>query len=488
MHQQGDISSALAGYESALREKPDNPLALRLGGIAARELGDIGQSLEWLRAATALSNPNPDAFCELALSHMIAGSLIDATATFRKTINQFPNFPKALANFGALLQYRGHVGEAAQIYEDYLALEPQDLEIRCNLAKCLVDLGKGARAIEEAENTCRQSNDHPRALSNLGSILLDTGDLENAEALLLRVSEDGQGDELSFVNLGSLYLSTHRPAEACRVLKEAIRINPNHAQANADYTIALTAAHDLAQAMEISETFLRAHPGERSVLAAYAYALGAGQAPDRAERLFDYDSLLEEVELDLDVSNDQIASFVCGHPSLNENPVSKATLGGSQTGELDFAESTEIAALSAALVDAVHTRIGQLLMSNADDLSLMRAPPRNWTLRLWGTVLQQGGRQTPHIHPLGWISGVYYARIPEGISGDPTQNGWLEFGPPPPKYDAIDPLTTRSVEPREGKLVLFPSYFYHCTKALRSDTDRVSLAFDVVPSFEQLVL
>ena len=70
-------------------------------------------------------------------------------------------------------------------------------------------------------------------------------------------------------------------------------------------------------------------------------------------------------------------------------------------------------------------------MSDADDLSLMRSPPRNWTLRLWGTVLQKDGRQTPHIHPLGWMSGVYYAKVPKDIVGDPGENGWLEFGPPP---------------------------------------------------------
>jgi len=487
-HQQGNIQAALTGYEETLKAEPQNALALRLGGIAARDVGNLGRSLELLETASKLPAPNPDALCELALTQMVAGNLVEASSIFRETIGKFPTFPKALANFGALLQYRGHVGEAMDVYESYLNFEPEDLEIRCNLAKTLVDLGQNEKAVQEAEDTCRQSHDHPRGLGNLGGVLLDLGDLERAEHVLTRACDDKRSDELPFVNLGSLYLSTDRPGLASKVLLRAVEINPNHAQATADYIIALAASDDRHRGIAIAEQFLRQHPGERSVLAAYAYVLGMEDSPSQSGRLLDYDSLIQEITLDAGLPHDRIASFVSTHPSLNQNPVSKATYGGAQTGEFDFDESAEIEALSAALVDAVNGQIGKLIMSDADDLSLMRSPPRNWTLRLWGTVLQRDGRQTPHIHPLGWMSGVYYAKVPNDVVGDPGENGWLEFGPPPPKYASIHPRTTRTIEPALGKLVLFPSYFYHSTKALQSDDERVSLAFDVVPSFEQLAL
>ena len=38
----------------------------------------------------------------------------------------------------------------------------------------------------------------------------------------------------------------------------------------------------------------------------------------------------------------------------------------------------------------------------------------HWTLRLWATVLDPGGVQLPHLHPLGWLSGVYYVQVPSG--------------------------------------------------------------------------
>lgn len=38
-----------------------------------------------------------------------------------------------------------------------------------------------------------------------------------------------------------------------------------------------------------------------------------------------------------------------------------------------------------------------------------------------------------------------------------------------------------AVRPREGLLLLFPSYFYHRTLPFRADAPRISVAFDAVP-------
>jgi hypothetical protein len=40
---------------------------------------------------------------------------------------------------------------------------------------------------------------------------------------------------------------------------------------------------------------------------------------------------------------------------------------------------------------------------------------------------------------------------------------------------------TRAVEPREGRLVIFPSYFYHRTRPFDCIGARISIAFDAVP-------
>ena len=100
-------------------------------------------------------------------------------------------------------------------------------------------------------------------------------------------------------------------------------------------------------------------------------------------------------------------------------------------------------------------------------------------ITLWGTVLGAQGHQVSHVHPDGWLSGVYYAAVPLSIDNDlkaENRNGWIEFGRSQtyPKSKAVP--ETKTFEPIEGHLYLFPSYFYHRTIPFESDEKRVSLA------------
>jgi hypothetical protein len=39
----------------------------------------------------------------------------------------------------------------------------------------------------------------------------------------------------------------------------------------------------------------------------------------------------------------------------------------------------------------------------------------------------------------------------------------------------------RAVQPEEGMMILFPSYFYHRTVPFETGETRISIAFDVMP-------
>ena len=59
--------------------------------------------------------------------------------------------------------------------------------------------------------------------------------------------------------------------------------------------------------------------------------------------------------------------------------------------------------------------------------------------------------------------------------------GWIQFGVPDPMLDlGLEPR--RVVKPREGTLVLFPSYFWHGTMPFESASPRMTVAFDAVPA------
>jgi hypothetical protein len=98
----------------------------------------------------------------------------------------------------------------------------------------------------------------------------------------------------------------------------------------------------------------------------------------------------------------------------------------------------------------------------------------SWSVRLTGS----GGHHISHIHPLGLISSACYFVVPE--RGLARGEGHLELGRPPADLMLdLDPLHV--IEPKEGRLVLFPSYLHHGTRPFASG-ERISVAFDVNPS------
>jgi len=64
------------------------------------------------------------------------------------------------------------------------------------------------------------------------------------------------------------------------------------------------------------------------------------------------------------------------------------------------------------------------------------------------------------------------------------KEGWIKFGEPPfsaPDAQGKTQGPEHWVEPKAGRLVLFPSYMWHGTVPFSGDDMRLTLPFDVVP-------
>jgi hypothetical protein len=100
----------------------------------------------------------------------------------------------------------------------------------------------------------------------------------------------------------------------------------------------------------------------------------------------------------------------------------------------------------------------------------------------WSVRLRRGGFHVNHIHPEGWVSSAYYVSVPGEVDDSANRCGWLKFGEP--RFPVPGLAAFLEVQPKPGRLVLFPSYLWHGTHALRGDAPRMSVAFDAVPQTE----
>jgi tetratricopeptide (TPR) repeat protein len=110
------------------------------------------------------------------------------------------------------------------------------------------------------------------------------------------------------------------------------------------------------------------------------------------------------------------------------------------------------------------------------------ARPAAARLRPWGLIQRRDEYEEGHIHPQGWLSGVYYVKVPSIVSAAGQGPGSIEFGPPSAVALNMPELApARRYVPEEGMLLLAPSHYQHRTIPSGVDRHRISVAFDVVP-------
>lgn len=487
-HQAGDLEAASDAYARALRAEPRNPRALRLAGIAARELGDFERSLRLLRRAMAVAPGDPAPANELALTCLARGDLPGAAVALEAALARDGGDLRARANLGALLHHRGHLDAAAAAFRQVLEAMPDDVEIRCNLAMALAEAGQGEAALAVCDEGLARTPGHGALLAAKGAVLLALERSSEAIPVLEASLAADPGDDMALVNLAEAHGRRGEADTARAVLAHAVARNPDNARALADLVRVQVAAGESRSALEPCREFLARHPGERLVLAAYACALREAGRDDESRDLLDLERDVRIVDLPSPADFGGAAAFhrdlaaaIGADPSLVANPAGKSTRGGAQTGELDLAATPVLAAFARMIRPAIAAAIEAYGRVPGPDHPLMAPRADRHILRAWGTVLPSGGHQVPHIHPLAWFSGVYYAAVPAGMGASDAEAGWLEFGALPERQAVRVPPPRRRVEPREGRLVLFPSWFHHRTLPFVAATPRISIAFDVMP-------
>ena len=97
---------------------------------------------------------------------------------------------------------------------------------------------------------------------------------------------------------------------------------------------------------------------------------------------------------------------------------------------------------------------------------------------MWGNINPKGGMNFTHVHPSGWLSGVYYIQLPEGTNQitfeDPRPARMMDF-----QRSCLVNDEYFSHNPKVGELLLFPSWLPHFVLPNTSDENRISISFNI---------
>lgn len=163
--------------------------------------------------------------------------------------------------------------------------------------------------------------------------------------------------------------------------------------------------------------------------------------------------------------------------TLSGQPLEQSLRGGTQTdGDIFTHIDPVIVKLREAIRETVAEHTAQL--PPADPTHPLLGPPRA-PIRFsgaWSVRLQSKGYHANHVHPVGWISSALYIVLPPDLGRDGA--GYLTLGDSSAPTFKVDLPPFRTVEPRPGRLALFPSYMWHGTRPF-GEGERMTVAFDV---------
>jgi serine/threonine-protein kinase len=125
----------------------------------------------------------------LGLYYLTAGDVDEAVVQFREAVRMTPDNPRAYNNLGIAYRRQNRLGEARKSYEEAIRLEPTF-----------------------------------NRLSNLGRLLQEEGNLEDAASMYKRAIDMNPGSYATWGNLGSVYLRMREPVKAREAYLKAISV------------------------------------------------------------------------------------------------------------------------------------------------------------------------------------------------------------------------------------------------------------------------
>jgi tetratricopeptide (TPR) repeat protein len=182
----------------------------------------------------------------------------------------------------------------------------------------------------------------------------------------------------------------------------------------------------------------------------------------------------------LDAFNAALAKELTTHPSLRYERYGSAS-------ELTWrveAPAHPKAPTVKLLLDQIEAAIVRIIAQlPARDHPWTIAKPQRGFLRSWCVITESKGFENWHVHQFGWLSGVYYVRIPDSIANGGDLGGCLAFGLPSDLAgeEGSAQYGEHVVRPQEGMLLAFPSHTYHRTYPHGSGEKRICFAFDLRP-------
>ena len=170
--------------------------------------------------------------------------------------------------------------------------------------------------------------------------------------------------------------------------------------------------------------------------------------------------------------NSKMFNYIKSLESKNPKGNIKSNVNGWHSDNFDL-ESDE----PRFFINSISTNLNKVFTEMGWDVNKQQIKITN----MWSIINNQGASNARHIHSNNYISAAYYVKAPNNCGNivfhDPRSAAAFSY----PKVANINKLNSNifSIQPKEGLLVMFPSFLHHSVNSNESNQERIVISFNI---------
>jgi len=198
----------------------------------------------------------------------------EAIAPFERALSLDPGLPHTRKRLADAYAASGRELEADRLYAQYVAQDPDRQEIAEGAEH--LNAGRRKQAVAAFRSVLRRTPDHIDAMRMLALALgSESRDMEDAEALLRRVTERAPDYVAAWIDLGSNYVKQKKWVKGAEAFRSATRLDPHSNRAWAGLADALAQGGFQEQSLEAYRKTVELDPANNYARLGLAHVLKA---------------------------------------------------------------------------------------------------------------------------------------------------------------------------------------------------------------------
>jgi predicted Zn-dependent protease len=487
----------------------------------ANELGQSDLAARHARVLTERDARDSEAWSALGMAAFGLRNQREATRALQRAVEIAPGYAAARYNLAAVLAHQERAEEALEEAAAALKAGAKTRSVWLVRARALIQIDRLEEAEQQLLDLLRddakdveahgllvqlrqlRGDEDPlaamRAAANVSTALprlrlafadaaRRAGAAAESEAILREMIKTLGPEPMLLTSLATVLQECGRTGEALQAARASFARLPDDAVAAENFVVSALCAGASPEALPVVEKFRARKPLDQRWIT-YRLDIARLRSEQEFSSWFDPARVVSIIDLPppagfatTEEFHSALVPVLQARHRQQNHPLDQSLRHGTQTSRnLLVGPDPEISALLQSFREALADLQATAGRDPTHPFQTRNVSPAE-IIGCWSVRLRRGGFHVNHIHPEGWVSSAYYASVPTEVDDSTLRSGWLKFGEPRFAVPGLRPLL--EVQPRPGRLVLFPSYLWHGTHALRGDAPRMSVAFDAVPQGE----